>query len=374
MASIDDRGDGYRVRWRDPDGQARSRQCPDLATARRVKREIEQIVAEGRRWEPRDARPLPDLREILTAYIRDKARVLASGTAERYARNLEIFLRWLQQREGARGKLFPELLTKNLLAEFYEDLAGDGRHGRPRRDSTRRKIVEVVQLAWEWAYNEDEWSASVPRPRSIEMRREEGELTVAPTWVEMDAVIRAFDQEAWHNKLGILLRFTGLRVQQVMGLTWDDLDLEQATLRVRGELCKSRQERRGRIIAISKHLVDILSGWGRREGFVITTKRRGCRERLARPRDLDRAWARAGVRAAAWKGRPHHAFRKGFVSELRRAGADPDAVEYLVGHSLGLRGVYTDPDALALRQAVALIPPLTATTAIISLDSRRAAE
>ncbi|GMV27646.1 MAG: hypothetical protein AMXMBFR58_36770 [Phycisphaerae bacterium] len=287
---------------------------------------------------------------------------------------MEIFLRWLQEREGARGKLFPDLLTKNLLAEFYEALAGDGRHGRPRRDSTRRKIVEVVQLAWEWAYNEDEWSASVPRPRSIEMRREEGELTVAPTWAEMDAVVRAFDQEAWHHKLGIVLRFTGLRVQQVMGLTWEDFDLERATLRVRGELCKSRQERRGRIIPISKHLVDILSGWGRREGFVITTNRRGRRERLARPRDLDRAWTRAGVRASAWKGRPHHAFRKGFVSELRRAGADPDAVEYLVGHSLGLRGVYTDPDALALRQAVALIPPLTATTAIVSLDSRRAAE
>ena len=374
MASIEQRGEGYRVRWRDPDGEPKCRQCPDLATARRLKREVEQTVAEGRRWEPRDARPLADLREILTAYIRDKSRVLASGTAERYARNLEIFLRWLQGREGARGKLYPELMTKTLLAAFFDDLAGDGRHGRPRQDSTRRKIVEVVQLAWEWAYNEDDWSAVVPRPRTIDMPREEGELTVAPTWVEMDAVIRAFDEGAWHHRLAIFLRFTGLRVQQVMGLKWDDLDLEQATLRVRGELGKSRQERRGRIIPVSKHLVDIVSGWGRREGFVITTGRRGCRERLARPRDLDRAWARAKVREAAWKGRPHHAFRKGLVSELRRAGADADAVEYLVGHSLGLRGVYTDPDALALRQAVALIPPLTATGAVVSLDSRRVAE
>jgi len=35
-------------------------------------------------------------------------------------------------------------------------------------------------------------------------------------------------------------------------------------------------------------------------------------------------------------------------------------VEFLVGHSLGLRGVYTDPDALPLREAVELIPPLGA--------------
>lgn len=79
------------------------------------------------------------------------------------------------------------------------------------------------------------------------------------------------------------------------------------------------------------------------------------------------------MRRAAWKGRPHHAFRKGFVTELRRAGADADAVEYLVGHSLGLRGVYTDPDALALRAAVALVPPLGGAGAVVSLDSRRKA-
>ncbi len=59
-----------------------------------------------------------------------------------------------------------------------------------------------------------------------------------------------------------------------------------------------------------------------------------------------------------WEGRPHHAFRKGLVSGLKRAGADTDAVEVLVGHSLGLRGVYTDPDAIPLRGAVELIPRL----------------
>lgn len=28
MATIERRGDGWRVRWRDPDGTSRSRQCP----------------------------------------------------------------------------------------------------------------------------------------------------------------------------------------------------------------------------------------------------------------------------------------------------------------------------------------------------------
>jgi hypothetical protein len=133
MANIEKRRKGHRVRWTDPDGRARSRQCPDLATAWKLKFEVECALAEGRRWEPRDTRPVPGLEDILTGYIRDKARVLAPGTAERYGRNLDIFLRWLRQREGSRARLHPGLLTRSLLGEFYEALADKGRHGRPRR-------------------------------------------------------------------------------------------------------------------------------------------------------------------------------------------------------------------------------------------------
>jgi integrase len=259
----------------------------------------------------------------------------------------------------------------SLLGEFYEYLAGHGRHGRARQDSTRRKIVDVVQLAWEWASNDDEFGEGVPPPRTIEMRRQQGAPTVAPTWEEMDSVINTFPEKAWQRRLAIMLRFTGLRVQQVMGLKWEDLDMTRATLVIRGELGKSRQERRGRTIPVSPHLVKIMSGWGRREGFIVITNGTGTRERAAQPRTMQTAWERSGARKMVHVGRPHHAFRKGFVSELRRAGADADAVEVLVGHSLGLRGVYTDADALPLRDAVALIPPLANAQSVIQIGSRR---
>ncbi len=58
------------------------------------------------------------------------------------------------------------------------------------------------------------------------------------------------------------------------------------------------------------------------------------------------------VRAAAFEGQTCHAFRKAFVTELRRAGVPDDAVEYLVGHSAGVRAYYLDSDALGLRDAV----------------------
>jgi len=146
-----------------------------------------------------------------------------------------------------------------------------------------------------------------------------------------------------------------------MHLTWADFDLDEATLRVRPELGKSKQERRGRRVPISPHLVDLLRAWGPGEGYVVESRRFGTgpRARQERNRDMRRAWERSGARPEAYR-QPHHCFRKGFVSELRRAGADPDAIEVLVGHSLGLRGVYTDPAALPMREAVGLIPAIGA--------------
>jgi len=293
--------------------------------------------------------------------------VLGEETAVRYARNLDLFERFLSSNVGPADQLYPEVLSKRLLAEFYDDLATGGLHGRPRKQSTQRKIVEVVQLAWAWAYDDDTLGDDVPRPRRLRMPRDEGRLTVAPTWDEMDRCIHQC--RGWQKDLTTILRFTGLRVQQAMSLKWTDFDLETGVLSIRGELGKSRQERRGRVIPVSPHLVQLLATWPRRSEWVVQSSRSmgGSRERMARARDVGRAWARAGVREAAWK-QPHHCFRKGFISELKRAGADTDAVEYLVGHSLGLRGVYTDPDALPLRKAVGEIPALREPGKVIVLD------
>lgn len=254
MASIDKRNGGWRVRWRDPDGKPRSRQCPTKAAARRLKNEVEDAVALGRRWESRDARPEQDLRLLLKDYAEECARVLKPNTAIRYARALDLFLRYL-----GPGPHAPSILTRKLLAEFHADLKHNGLHGRDRTDATRRKIVEVVQLTWAWLYDNDESGAEIPPPRKLRMKREPAAPTVAPTWAEMDACIG--ELSGWQRDLATILRFTGLRVQQAMSLTWDDLDLVSARLRVRGELGKSRQEQRGRTVPASRHLVEHLSDW-----------------------------------------------------------------------------------------------------------------
>jgi integrase len=298
----------------------------------------------------------------MTAYILDGARVYKPETLKRGAFALELAKRFAR---ATRGR---PLLARDLTLDFLRHLHAwlsdpkTSRWGEEARSAeTVRKNVAWFQLFWKWLFNNAPEGA-VPMPRELPMATAPSKRTVAPTWDEMDACIAACT--GWHRRLATLLRFTGLRVQQAMRLVWGDFDLKARTLTVRSELGKSRSEMRGRVVPISRHLAKNLEGWrgdadaGAR---VIDSPRFGetSRSRMARERDMARAWTRAKVRPEAWEGRPHHAFRKGFVSGLKRAKADDEAVEFLVGHSLGLRGVYTDGDAIPLRAAVALIPPLT---------------
>ncbi len=58
-----------------------------------------------------------------------------------------------------------------------------------------------------------------------------------------------------------------------MQLRWDDLDLAEAVLEIRRELGKTQQERRGRRVPISRHLVDELAGWPRASEHVNLIER-----------------------------------------------------------------------------------------------------
>ncbi len=364
MATIESTSTGYRVRWRDPDGRERFRECPTFPLAGLLKREVEDAAARGERWQPRAVHTTPDLRVLIQAFLACCSTTLRPQTVVRYARALGLFVQWLEARHGAGPFLGPDLLCRRILAEWHEALAHGGLHGRDRKPSTRRKLVEVVQLLWRWAYDHDEYGPLVLPPRTLNLPREPVAPTVAPTWDEMDACVRAL--RSWQQRTCTVQRFTGLRVHQAMHLRWDDIDLDRCTLTVRGELGKTRWERQGRVVPLSPHLVEVLRTWEQPEDWVITSNRRpgGAFARTARSRDAARGWARAGVRPDVWRGRPHHAFRRGLISGLKRAGADPDAVEHLVGHVLGSRGVYIDLDSLPLEEAVALVPPFEPATAV----------
>lgn len=384
MASYERRGEKWIVRWRE-DGGSKTRTVPDAATAKRLARDIEQAHALGRRWEPAMQAAIPDLAVIaknpehggeeivgglIDDFLTDRRRTLSANTMVQYEVGLAQFAAFLRQR-NPRRRLTVDLVTREALVAWWAELVDV----RGMSVSTARLRLGAVHRMWAWGYDSDVYGETIARPRPIDMPAALFAPPVAPTWEEMDAFIRVAGERAkakddagallgpypveraWRRKLALVLRFTGLRVDQAMRLRWDDLDLEAAQLTVRPELGKTKAERVGRTVPVSQHLIEHLAGWGVRSGWLIAdekTKRHAQSDLTA---DI---WRASGVRAAAWEGHPHHAFRYGFTSGLKRLGADVEAVEYLVGHAVpGARRAYLDPEAVPLREAVALVPPLS---------------
>lgn len=266
---------------------------------------------------------------------------------------MELFQRF------AGEVLVQEALSYRSLSDFQVWLREPvtGRHLHRRGEETVRKHVVAVEQMWRWGERHQSRGEfmGIPLADTLGIDRQPAPHKLSPTWADMDACIEA--ASGWQRRLYVMLRSTGLRVAQVMDLRWNDFDFAAKVplLHVRPELGKSKLERRGRWVPIAPALLEVLDGWTRTSVFVIHC---GRITREARARDADRAWKRAGVDKAIWKGCGHHAFRAGFQSELKRAGADDEAVKFLVGHSLGVREHYLDPSSLPMLAAVKLVPCL----------------
>jgi integrase len=341
MATITKRGDAYLVRWYGVHGDRRARSCPTRRSAEQLGRSVEEEKANGRDWEP--PKPSATVEAVVAGYLKHVARTKRPATLATYSAQALSFVAFVGADEDAS-----KVLSRRTLADYYDHLSAS------MTESSRQQYIQAAQRLWEWAHDSDEFGDDIGRPRLLEMRTLESTPTVAPTWAECDRCIAELPETAAGYRAAIIMRYTGLRVSQACGLVFGDIDTTAKTIRLRGELGKSKTERAGRIMPASPHLVAAVESWGGRPTDRIVTGARA-------EQHIPAAWARSGVRAEAYEGQPDHAFRKAFVSELRRAGADPDAVEYLVGHSSGIRGVYTDPSALPLVATVGLIAPIRIT-------------
>jgi len=376
VASIHKRGGKYWVRWVEGGrgGQSRSVTCATKREADAYKADIEAALLRDGTFQSGRIRAETGLDAMIAAYLEHSSRVHAPRTTIRYGQHLVALTRFLR-RGSRRRQLRAQELSYDMLSAFHTWLMEPetGRHLHRRGPETARKIVTCIEGFWDWAFRRQQrgaW-AGVPYPDSLDLKRAPPAEKSPPTWPEMDAAIAACN--GWHRQVAVLLRCTGLRISQVMGLRWEDLDLEGGVLHLRPELGKSAQEKRGRRIPIAPVLVEELAGWGVRDGHVVDAPagtNAGDR-REYRARDMGRAWKRAGVRLEAWKGTPCHAFRAGFESGLKREGADDEAVEYLVGHSRGIREHYVGPQSLPMRAAVALVPHIGGPAKVVELTTAR---
>jgi len=353
------------VRWRALDGTQPSYKPPSgtKAAAERAKREIERTLDRGQDWTRPSRRVVRERRETLkaamTAYTDAKAITYRSAQSLKNLDNmLGGFLLHLDDRDGDKWAHHVSVLTRGSLRSYYRWLLEEREVSR----LTANNYVKAVQRAWAWLFDDDEWGEIVPRPRKLELPRERPQRTGrAPTWEQMDAVIQAArEAEEWCWRLFFVCRCTGLRPwSQAFKLRWEHIDLDEGLLSIPGEMGKTWSERAGRRVPLAPLLLNEITSWGQRSGWLIDCPGE---KRKPDPQRLKQWGSAAGLDPLRLPWRHVHGFRHGFVTGMTQLGVDKALRCALTGHEAGdtHTTTYTDFGLLLpkLRLAVAKVPPL----------------
>jgi integrase len=349
--SIERRGTGYRLRWRERsnlDGEAAS--CHRSWTVQRgyeqalaVAKSIRKAKDEGRPWVAECDRSKPGLTSLCEAYLSDlRRRGRAHGTLYNLQCSLNVWQKWLDSDD-------PEELTKAMLADWWDATESfEAQRGR-RAEKQRRAMVGAVLGLHEWIYDHDDFGEFVGRPRRIEMPAAEAPFAHPPNLAEVDAMIDQLNQE-WHRRYALLLRYTGMRRGEAMQLTWDDVDLSRAVISVRAATSKTRRPRH---FPIHPALLSEMAGWGLRQGWVVKPH---SAKRMAPTFSFKRAWEAAAVPADLWRQRPINSLRKGFISTLR-GPVHLHVIQWMVGQKSAMAiNVYSGVPLDDMRAALQHIP------------------
>jgi integrase len=352
----------WRVRYRDAKhGNPKAIGCESEGEARTLAGRIDawQVLNPGVPF-PRatggrnGAVPMVD---AALAYLKDIGRTRSESTVNLQSNVVDLFMR------ANGGESAPlTRLSSNAIEAWDATL-----QAAKRAPATRRMYLShvIAWHRWSWEHRADYPGAT--EPRKVERARAVVARVIAPTWAECDALIGECAASVPAYRMAWIARCTGLRAAQCAALAWSHVDLSNGTILVTSG--KTAQEKAGREVPIAPILVAEMRTWTRDGDRVIPGSISGVRQ------SIGRAWQRAAkaghVREDVYSaterngrsgGCPVHALRKAFVSGLHKADADPEAVEHLVGHARGIRGIYVDPDALPLRDAVALVPAVNPPT------------
>jgi len=292
------------------------------------------------------------MRDLIDRYLDHVAgeRGLSAHTVRAYRGDLERFLAFLAR--DFLGKepraVAPADADALAVRSFLAALHRDGLSAR-----SRGRALSAVRGLFRFARREGvveaDPAAGVPAPRAgrdLPRHLRPGEIEALLEAPGSEGALGARDRAILE-----LLYAAGLRVSELVGLDWRDLDLSARVLRVLGKGGKERMAPFGR--AAERALREWLGEWegvraaagdggGGRDGEPVFLNHRGGRltDRSVR-RVIDRAVERAAVAAGVHP----HTLRHTFATHLLEGGADLRAIQELLGHaSLATTQRYTHVD------------------------------
>lgn len=396
--SVDDLGAGrFKVRWREllPDANGRPHVGPDGRLVRRARSLVvvgkparDELVASIRRalleegeYQLATASVAPvevNLERAALAWLAFKRTRCTASSVRRYGQYMARFFAAARELRAipATKAIMASVLTRDLLIGVVGRWQAEGLSEAFAYGASRAALE-----MWRWVSDDPATYPGVPTPPRVANAVLPPSPVYfappAPTLAECDACLRHLSLDAVQSRrIGTLLRYTGLRVFQVVALRRKDFDLVNATLTV--TTGKSRIEKATmRTVPIARGLVGEIAPWtsvlGANELLFPAWGVAGSERKASMRSDaFTNAWEEATrwgeAREVAWKpanrkiARPEHAFRAGFQAALRVAGAAEAAIDELVGHhgkTVRARH-YVGSDSLwePMRAAVDAMPPI----------------
>ena len=285
--------------------------------------------------------------EIIKAYQRylKLQRGYSPNTLDAYVRDLQKLLDYLEQEEK-----HPLEVVLADLQHFAAGLHDIGIHPRSqcRILSGIRSFYRFLQLD---GYRDDDPTELLESPVLGQ------HLPEVLTPDEIDALESSIDLSKWEghrNRAIIEVLFScGLRVSELVNLKMSDLYKEEMYVRVIGKGSKER------LVPISPKAIKELEWWfddrnhmtikPGEEDYVFLNRRGAHLTRTMILIMIKQQATEAGISKTI----SPHTLRHSFATALLEGGADPRAIQVMLGHeSIGTTEIYTHIDMSTLRQEI----------------------
>ncbi|MDJ0653385.1 MAG: tyrosine recombinase XerC [Xanthomonadales bacterium] len=262
-------------------------------------------------------------------------RRLSPRTVAGYAQDLQRFAQFAERQGYTRpGDLNPDAI-RGLVA---------GEHRRGQSSRSIQRLLSAVRGYYQWLQRERLVNANPAQ----NVRAPKGDKRL-PAVLDPDEMATLLDIPsdqplACRDKAMLELFYSsGLRLSELAGLSWTNLNLDDGMVRVRGKGDRTRE------VPVGRHAVGALRRWqtlwselARDAGDAVFISRRGKPMHVRSIQARVRHWAE---KKGLWKKVHPHMLRHSFASHVLESSGQLRAVQELLGHAdISTTQVYTHLD------------------------------
>lgn len=327
MANIEKRisNDGktsYRVKIRLKGFPSQSGTFERLTDAKKWAQQTESAIREGRHFKTTEAKR-HTLTELIDRYSRD---VLAKKT-----KNARDQIRQFEWWKAEIGNHTLADVTPALIAQYRDKLmSGITSHGKPRSPATANRYMAALSVAFTTAIKEWGWMDDNPMRKVSKGKESRGRVRFLSDDERM-RLLKACKESsnAYLYTVVVLALSTGMRQGEIMGLTWDVVDLNQG----RAILHETKNGER-RAVAITGHALELLKALSkvrRIDCNLLFPAKENAPQKPQKSMDLRTPWETV-VKKAELQDFKFHDLRHSAASYLAMNGASLAEIAEVLGH------------------------------------------